>query len=203
MAGHAIASLLLCHVPADRRGWVEQVLKEHGVNRPEEISSVRQVLVRRDAHAEIELLDDFAHRGAHLHRCSVLQPAVFHRKPVVKTAPAACLRMPAVVIPHLGNRLRLGFHEPDAEALEQRGLHRVHTEPPQGVFPARLAPVLALAVLLLQDRDRAHGIHHLLARQGWKPSLSLESKRCAIGLLSVPTRLDGGSKNLRTCHSRI
>lgn len=72
--------------------------------------------------------------------------------------------MPAVVIPHLGNRLRLGFHEPDAEALAQRGLHRVHTEPPQGVFPARLAPVLALAVLLLQDRDRAHGIHHLLAR---------------------------------------
>ena len=26
--------LLLCHIPADRRGWVEQVLKEHGVNRP-------------------------------------------------------------------------------------------------------------------------------------------------------------------------
>lgn len=35
--------LLLCHVPADRRGWVEQVLKEHGVNRPEDISSVRKL----------------------------------------------------------------------------------------------------------------------------------------------------------------
>lgn len=35
--------LLLCHIPADRREWVEQALKEHGVNRPEEISSVRKL----------------------------------------------------------------------------------------------------------------------------------------------------------------
>jgi sulfite reductase (ferredoxin) len=37
--------LLLCHIPADRREWVEQALKEHGVNRPEEISSVRKLAV--------------------------------------------------------------------------------------------------------------------------------------------------------------
>lgn len=35
--------LLLCHVPAQRREWVERVLADHGVRRPQEISRVRRL----------------------------------------------------------------------------------------------------------------------------------------------------------------
>ena len=35
--------LLLCHVPAERRPWVDRVLAEHGVVQPHEISNVRRL----------------------------------------------------------------------------------------------------------------------------------------------------------------
>jgi len=35
--------LLLCHVPARRREWVEQVMSAHGVGQPEEISCLRRL----------------------------------------------------------------------------------------------------------------------------------------------------------------
>ncbi len=35
--------LLLCHIPANRREWVEQLLKEYGVNRPNDISNLRKL----------------------------------------------------------------------------------------------------------------------------------------------------------------
>ena len=35
--------LLLCHVPAHRREWVERVLSDHGVSKPQEISRLRRL----------------------------------------------------------------------------------------------------------------------------------------------------------------
>ncbi len=35
--------LLLCHVPGDRRDWVDGVLAEHGVARPEDVSTLRSL----------------------------------------------------------------------------------------------------------------------------------------------------------------
>jgi sulfite reductase (ferredoxin) len=35
--------LLLCHVPAQRREWVERVLAEHGVSKPEELPRLRRL----------------------------------------------------------------------------------------------------------------------------------------------------------------
>lgn len=35
--------LLLCHIPAERRNWVEETLASHGVPKPEEISQLRKL----------------------------------------------------------------------------------------------------------------------------------------------------------------
>src|SRR3990172_6155428 len=82
----------------------------------------QQILVRGHAHAEVEGFHDLAYRRAHPDRIGVAQPADFDRKPEVVPIAAARFGMPTVVVADLGNRLRLGIHEPDAEALAPRGL---------------------------------------------------------------------------------
>ena len=66
--------------------------------------------------------------------------------------------------------------------LAQRLAHRLDAEPAQRVLPARLLALAALAVLLLEQHDRARRIHDLPARHA--PDV-LAEQGAVLGLLCV------------------
>src|SRR5262249_8469247 len=114
-----------------------------------------QVLLRRHAQAQALLGDRLADRAAQRRaHAPVLDGEAVEMAPVLP-------RLPAEEEPQRRQRHRRRVLEVDAEAAAQLGLHLVDAEPADRVLPARLPAVAPLAVLLLEDRDRARRSDHL------------------------------------------
>ncbi len=118
----------------------------------------QQVLLRREPHAETLTLDGAPH-GSPQHRRAAARS---RRRSRTSSCPPACACQPRWSCIG-GSGAGAAFSSSSRKRDFSSARHRFDAEPADRVLPARLAAVLPLAVLLLEDRDRARRLDDLLA----------------------------------------